>query len=214
MNTDASSPKAYGFTKLELVVVLFVCCLLAVLLLAYLRTPRQISSRLTCSLNLKQIGFAARLFSQNHGGYPWAVSTNNGGTHEFNAMGEQTFRHLQVLSNDIYVTVGIVCPQDVRLPAPHWGIMANANVSYFIDIDSNPAWPTSIAAGDRNITQMSGIVLESALSAPPKWVESVGLHGIKGNLLFSDGHVEEVNSAGLSNALLRTGIATNRFSIP
>jgi prepilin-type processing-associated H-X9-DG protein len=69
-------------------------------------------------------------------------------------------------------------------------------------------------AGDRNITQISGVVLESVVSAPPKWVEGVGLHGAKGNLLFGDGHVEEVNSAGLGNSLVRVGIATNRFSIP
>jgi len=214
MTIQRNSPKSCGFTKIELLVVLLVCCILAELLFACLRSPRQVSSRLTCTVNLKQMGVAAQLFSQSYGGYPWAVSTNSGGTLEFGAMGEQTFRHLQVLSNDIYVTVVVVCPQDVRQPAPNWLSMANSNISYFIGIDSNPALPTSIVAGDRNIAQMSGVVLESVLSAPPKWVKSVGLHGIKGNLLFSDGHAEKVSSAGLRKALLRTGIVTNHFSIP
>jgi len=214
MNSSWNRPKTCGFTKVELLVVLFVCCLLAGLLLAYLRTPRRLSSRLTCAVNLKQVGLAVRVFSQSHRGFPWTVSTNSGGTFEFNAMGEQTFRHLQVLSNDIYVTVGVICPQDVRLPAADWASMANSNVSYFIGIDSKPSLPSSIVSGDRNITEMSGIVLESVLSKPPKWVQQVGLHGIKGNLLFGDGHVEEVSSTGLSNALSRDGIATNLFSIP
>ena len=184
------------------------------LLFSYLRVPRRIASRLTCSVNLKQIGLAAGAFRDTHGGYPWAVSTSSGGTFEFNTAGKQAFRHLQVLSNDIYVTVGVVCSQGVRLSATNWASMINSNVSYFVGTDSNLPLSTSIVAGDRNLTQLPGVVLESVLASPPKWVGSVGLHGTRGNLLFGDGHVEEVGSAGLSNALLRTGIATNHFSIP
>jgi len=214
MRTRTVSLNDGGFSITELLVVILCCVVVGILMISFVRSPRQISSRLTCSVNLRQIGFASQMFGKNHAGYPWTVSTNSGGTFEFTTKGDQTFRHLQVLSNDIYMTIGVVCPQDARVPASNWASIVNSNVSYFIGTDSNPSLPNSIVSGDRNIAKISGVVLTSILSDPPKWIEGSGLHGIKGNIVFGDGHVEQVSSAGLSNALLRVGIATNHFSIP
>jgi prepilin-type processing-associated H-X9-DG protein len=204
-----------GFTRVELVVAAVVALLLTgVLFEAGFFRSRHVVSHLTCSVNLRQLGLAVRLFADNHAGYPWAVSTNQGGTLEFDAVGSGTFRHFQVLSNDIYVTLGVVCPQDTRKAATNWAGMANTNVSYFVGLDSDPKLPHSIMAGDRNITASEGIILRANNHTPPPWVKRVGLHGDKGHILFGDGHVEVLDSSGLSNALQRTRVPTHRLAVP
>lgn len=203
-----------GFTKTDALVLIAVCVVAAMILPAYLRPARRVGSRLTCSINLKEVACAANIFAMDHNGYPWRVSTNHGGTLEFSHVGEQTFRHFQVLSNEVYTTRGLVCPQDTRKAAARWEELANTNISYFVALNSDPSLSTSILAGDRNITPVSNVILEVGSAAIPHWIRNVGLHGDKGYLVFADGHVEELDSAGLSNAVLRSGIATNRFAIP
>ncbi|HEV2391227.1 MAG TPA: hypothetical protein VG146_02575, partial [Verrucomicrobiae bacterium] len=123
-------------------------------------------------------------------------------------------RHFQVQSNYVTAWVVLLCPQDNRDAASNWQSLSNANVSYFVGLDSNPKLPRSIMAGDRNITAASSVILQWNPSAPPSWVKSVGLHGDKGHVVFGDGHVEELDSTGLSNALQRAGMSTNRFAVP
>lgn len=209
-----SNNRFSAFTRIEFVVVIGVCVLMCFVVLETLRPARHISSRLTCSVNLKQFAFAAQMFKDAHAGYPWEVSTNHGGTEEFAVLNEQTFRHFQTLSNDIYVTLGLICPQDIRQAATNWGNLVNTNLSYFVGLDSTPSLPMSIVAGDRNITPDSSVIIQASPSTPPSWIKSVGLHGEKGHLVFSDGHVEELDSIGLANAIQRTGILTNHFAVP
>ena len=204
-----------GFTRVELLVLVVICVvILFILLPGLLRPARHVSSQLTCSVNLRQFAFASQMFERGHAGYPWMVSTNQGGTEEFDFLGEETFRHFQVLSNDIYVTIGLICPQDARLAATNWGSLVNTNVSYFVGIDSRPDLPTSIVAGDRNIAPVSSVILSASQSASPSWIKGMGLHRDRGNIAFDDGHVEEMDSVGLSDAIQRTGIATNHFAVP
>lgn len=204
----------HGFTRVELLVVLAVCAVVLLVLVGALRQPRDISSRLTCSVNLKQLAFAAQMFEKEHSGYPWMISTNQGGTREFAPLGDDAFRHCQVLSNDVYVTLGLVCPQDSRRAATDWANLANTNVSYFTGLNARTNQPTTILAGDRNITSASSVVLQTGTSTPPQWVKSVGLHGNKGHLAFGDGHVEELNSDELAKAVQNTSVATNYFAVP
>jgi prepilin-type processing-associated H-X9-DG protein len=203
-----------AFTRIELLVVVAVCAVILFILLAALRPPRNVSSRLTCSVNLKQLAFADQTFEKEHAGYPWMVSTNQDGTQELALLGEEAFRHCQVLSNEIYVTLGLICPQDTRRAATNWANLANTNVSYFTGLDARTNQPTTILAGDRNITSASSVVLLTSPSTPPHWVDSVGLHGDKGHLAFGDGHVEELNSEELAKAVQNTGVATNHFAVP
>lgn len=203
-----------AFTRIELVVVVAICAVIFFILLGALRLPRDVSSRLTCSLNLKQLAFAAQMFEKEHAGYPWMVSTNQGGTQELAPLGEEVFRHCQVFSNDIYVTLGLICPQDSRRAATGWANLANTNVSYFIGLDARTNQPTTILAGDRNISSASSVIFLTGPSGPPHWVKSVGLHGDKGHLAFGDGHVEELSSDGLANAVQKTGVVTNHFAVP
>jgi len=203
-----------GFTKTEALLLMAVCVVAAMIVPAYLRPARRVGSRLTCSVNLKVLASDANMFARAHNGYPWRLSTNHGGTLEFSHAGDQTFRHFQVLSSELCTTRFLVCPQDTRQAAACWEELNNTNISYFVGLNSDPMLATSILAGDRNITPVSSVIVETGLSTPPRWIRSVGLHGDKGHLVFSDGHVIEVDSAGLSNAVWRSGIAANRFAIP
>jgi prepilin-type N-terminal cleavage/methylation domain-containing protein/prepilin-type processing-associated H-X9-DG protein len=211
-----SRPKLHqAFTLIEVLVVVLVLLLFAGLAWAFVGSARHVHHHLTCSQNLKEIGLAVPDFARDHGNrVGWQISTNEGGSLEYGLSGAQTFRHFQVQSHYINACIILLCPQDNRDAAANWGSLSNANVSYFVGLDSDPKLPLSIVAGDRNITAASGVILQWNPSSPPGWVKSVGLHGDKGHVAFGDGHVEELDSAGLSNALQRAGMSTNRFAVP
>src|SRR6184192_311118 len=57
--------------------------------------------RISCNCHLKQIGLAFRMWSNDHGEkFPFAVSTNKGGSLEFIGPGE-VFRHYLLVSNEL-----------------------------------------------------------------------------------------------------------------
>jgi hypothetical protein len=215
MSTIRSCQKHLGFSRFELVVTLGAIALLGGLVCVYIVSNRRVSSHLTCAFNLKEISLAESEFQKDRNDcFPWMLSTNEGGTLEYCASGAQTFRHFQIESNNLLMCMLLVCPQDTRVAANNFVNLANENVSYFVDFDVKPNVPMTIVHGDRNITRLSGAILQTTPSTTISWVKNVGLHGDKGHLVFEDGHVEELDSAGLANAVQRTGIATNHFTVP
>ncbi len=207
--------KRYGFTRVDLLGAAISVLFVAGMACGYVACQRNGAARVTCAFNLKEIRVAESTFEKDHGGaVPWMLLKARGGTLEYSTSGIQAFRHFQGLSNDLNTCVFLACPQDVRTAATRFDAMANSNVSYFIGIDSRPDLAASIFHGDRNVTALSSRVLQVTRYAPPAWDKSVGLHGNRGNLVFGDGHVEEVESTGLSNAIQRTGVATNHFAVP
>jgi competence protein ComGC len=204
-----------GFTKLELAIVVGVVVLLVAAAIPASGILKKRSSQLGCVNFLKQIGIAARVFATDNGDeYPWAIPTNRGGSLEFTTAGSETFRHFQVLSNELNTVRVILCPDDRRSLALSWVGLSNSNISYFVNLDTTNELPDSVLGGDRNISDRGSLILEARSQAPPKWVANVGLHGSEGRLLFGDGRVEEVKSDGLAKALSESGVATNRLSIP
>jgi len=204
-----------AFSKVELLITVGIFGILICLIVINLRPAKGIRSSINCRNRIMQIGLAFRGFSEDHSGhFPMSISTNQGGTFEFAEMPDQTYRHFEVLSKQLGATYYLSCPQDVRRAATNWDTLANTNISYFVGLDTEPQLSTSIVAGDRNITVLSDVIFRPSHSTSPSWVASVGLHGNRGHLAFADGHVEEVNSLGLSNAIQRTGIMTNRFAVP
>jgi prepilin-type processing-associated H-X9-DG protein len=215
VNVNSTRSKHLGFSRVDLVVTVSIIVLLGGVVCAYIANNRRASSRLTCAFKLKEIRLAELEFQKDHNDcYPWMLSTNEGGTLEYCASGVQTFRHYQIESNNLLMSILLVCPQDTRTAATSFANLANENISYFLDFDSKPNAPMTIVHGDRNITPDSGVILQMTQSTPPSWIKSVGLHGDRGHLVFSDGHVEELDSAGLASAVQRTGIATNHFAVP
>lgn len=197
---------AGAFTLLELLSVTAVIIVLAALLLPALERVRAQAKRAQCVSRLRQVGVGFQNFAHDHNGlFPMALPASAGGTLEFAASGRRlsgnfyfSYHHLQALSAELVTPQLLVCPADTRLPAPSFGGLQNSNLSYFVGINASYAHPDSILAGDRNVTNdwagaPSLVRLGGNYSL--RWTHE--LHRFKGNLLFSDGRVEEKNTPAL-----------------
>ena len=203
-------PKAArsAFTMVEMLVVMAIIAILASLLLPVLAKARAKALRVQCVSDLKQVGVGFHVFLHDHDSkLPMEVSTNYGGTLEFTRAsysvgGEFYFqyRHFQALSNDLLVPKILVCPADRgRLIASDFQDFNDLNISYFVGANADYNLPNSILAGDRNITNAtaaSGTIVRLADGGAVAWTDE--LHVFKGNVLYADGRVEELNSSGLA----------------
>ncbi|MEW6161415.1 MAG: prepilin-type N-terminal cleavage/methylation domain-containing protein [Verrucomicrobiota bacterium] len=203
-----------GFTLLELLLVIAIIAILASLLLPVLTKATARAKRAACVNHLKQIGAAFHMFAHDHNSlFPMQVSVANGGSLEFtrapgvvsNGLAPSTFRHFQSISNELSTPKILVCPSEKRVAAPHFALLRNEQISYFVRLTAAYNRPESILAGDRNITNRWR---RSPANAGPaarqmeiEW--TTAMHDRKGNLLFSDAHVEMLNSAGLNDRLAR-----------
>ena len=55
---------------------------------------------------------------------------------EFNT-GADTFRHFQVMSNELSTPKILVCPADTRVAAANFVRLKNQNVSYFVGLEAS-----------------------------------------------------------------------------
>lgn len=198
--------RASAFTLVELLVVIAIIAILAALLLPVLNQAVARAKRAQCINNLRENGIGFQEFAHEHNGlFPMSVPVSAGGTMELDQNGIRllgefyfAYRNFQVLSNDLATPKLLVCPADDRVPAVWFASLQNSNLSYFVGVNADYAKPTSILAGDRNITN-DWIGTATLQQLGPnhylRWTRE--LHHFKGDLLFSDGHVEERNSASL-----------------
>ena len=142
-----------------------------------------------------------------------------GGSEEFVTAGTSingtfyfSYRHLQMLANELVVPKILVCPADItRESAASFGVLQNSNVSYFVNAYADYNQPSSTLAGDRNITNNAGATA-SLVRGPYglRWTSEV--HAFKGNVLFSDTHVEQLNNAQMP--LPGATVANSVFFLP
>jgi hypothetical protein len=90
-----------------------------------------------CLSCLLQIGVSSSLWAgDNQERFPFEVSTNQGGTREFRAIGgdgfdANAFRHFQVMSNELVFPAILVCPGDIsRNTATNFESLRPENVTY------------------------------------------------------------------------------------
>ena len=134
-----------GFTLVALLVIVAVLAILAAMLLPALASAKKKAQRINCVNNLKQCGLAFRIWEgDNSDKYPMAVPMAKGGTQEFNT-GADTFRHFQVMSNELSTPKILVCPADTRTAAKNFVRLKNQNVSYFVGLEANDANPQTIS---------------------------------------------------------------------
>lgn len=213
------SPKVgrYGFTRVELLVVIVALAVLAGFILPWYANAKRKRERIRCVSNLKQIGLGFRL-SANDGtaSFPWQISTNRGGAKEWASSGE-VFRLFQAAANEIGNPQLLVCPSDrERIPANTFGLLGNTNLSYFIGIEAAEHYPNSILLGDRNVS-VNGQQLTPgpyALTTNLNLGWSSTQHKYAGNIGFADGSVQQVSNSRLRQVLAGTGAATNWVAIP
>jgi prepilin-type N-terminal cleavage/methylation domain-containing protein/prepilin-type processing-associated H-X9-DG protein len=207
-----------GFTLIELLCVIALIAILAALLLPALSQAGARARRVQCLHQLQQASIAFQEFAHDHNGqFPMTVPASAGGSQEaaqgsYRVFGEFYFSYLnfQVLSNELANPALLVCPADTRTAATNFASLQNSNLSYFVGLKAEWGKPTSILAGDRNITNDSGGTYTLLRLGPDyrlRWTYE--LHQFKGNLLFGDGHVEECNSAALESLRLSSADTTS-----
>jgi prepilin-type N-terminal cleavage/methylation domain-containing protein/prepilin-type processing-associated H-X9-DG protein len=200
----------FAFTLLELLCVIAIVTILASMLLPALNQAKARAKRIQCVNNLRQNGLAFHIFAHDHNGsFPMAVPAINGGSLEYvenasriNSEFYFSYRHFQTLSSELVAPRLVVCPADSRLPASSFGTLSNENLSYFVGVKAAYNQPNSILAGDRNITNDwtgPATIVHLGPNQFLRWTHE--LHRFKGNLLFADGRVEELNSLSLMPAV-------------
>jgi type II secretory pathway pseudopilin PulG len=209
--------KSHGFTLVMLLVVIALLAILAAMLLPALAGAHDRARRIQCANNLKQCGLAFRIWEgDNNDKYPMDKLVVEGGTKEFNT-GADTFRHFQVISNELGTPKILICPADTRTAANDFARLKNQNVSYFVGLEANDIYPGRFLDGDRNITGESAPengILKLVPGQKVNWTSAI--HRNQGNIGLSDGSVQQYTSSGLQSALQVSGDPTNtwRISLP
>jgi type II secretory pathway pseudopilin PulG len=217
MNSISGRCSKQGFTLVMLFVVVAVLAILAAMLLPALASAKKKAQRINCINNLKQDGLAFRIWEgDNNDKLPMAVPMAKGGTKEFDT-GADTFRHFQVMSNELNTPKILICPADTRIVANNFARLKNQNVSYFVGLEANDAFPQRFLDGDRNITGENNPengILKLVPGQRVSWTQTI--HVNQGNIGLSDGSVQQLSNSGLREALRNSGNTTNtwRISLP
>ena len=195
--------------------------LVGVFLPALTKTRR--ATRLPCIANIKQVGLAFRLWSNDHAEkFPWGVSSEgtNGGTKEFSLTGE-VWRHFRAISNELSTPKVLACPTDKRSKVTDWrSFTDNSHLSYFVGLDADETKPQSMLSGDRNVTTsklkpVNGVL---TLSAGDSLEWTTAIHNKNGNVGLADGSVAQLTINNLNKqfqaALKSTGQPVHRLALP
>jgi hypothetical protein len=230
MRRFISRKRVGALTRIEVLVVLGVVAVL-VLLSASVGKAGSRSQLINCKNNLKVAGLAFEFWANDHDDkFPMQVSTNDGGTMEL-GFGPNTFRHFQVMSNELSSPKMLFCPAESDpkrdqatqfswIAAPgQVSFASNTNLTYFVGVDAVRTSPKLLLSGDRNITNSDGSdhsLLELTATQPVQWIERS--HRISGEalgvVLLTDGSVQSTNTPGLIRLLQQTGVPTNRLAMP
>jgi prepilin-type processing-associated H-X9-DG protein len=203
-----------AFTLVALLVIVAVLAILAAMLLPALAGAHDRARRIQCVNNLKQCGLAFRIWEGDNGDkLPMDVPLAKGGTKEFDT-GADTFRHFQVMSNELSTPKILICPADTRSVADNFARLKNQNVSYFVGLEANDANPQRFLDGDRNIageSEPENGILKLVPGGPVSWTTAI--HNNQGNVGLADGSVQQYSSSALHEALRNSGDPTNTWRI-
>ncbi len=210
--------KAAAFTLVELLVVIAIIAILAALLLPALTRGKARAQRIQCIGNLKELGVAFQMFAHDHRGrFPAETILADGGSLELVQAGENisgpfyfSYRQFQPLAAELAIPKILLCPTDIdRQTAASFSQLQNSNLSYFVGVTADYNVPLSIVAGDRNITNAGATASLVNGSAGLRWTDE--MHFYKGNVLFADAHVEQVNEVFLNKL---PGVPGATFFLP
>jgi competence protein ComGC len=228
----ARKPSTAALTLVEFLIVVAVLAALVMVLLPAL-TKAHGGSRTNCTNNLKQVGLAFETWElDNNDKSPMQVSVTNGGTMELVGSGN-AFMHFVVMSNELSTPKLLFCPAETdrrRVMASTFNQTRQAgsayqipftndlNVSYFVCVDTNSDDPAqALLSGDRDFS-INGVAAQHGLHPISTndflaWDPKSGHKG-NGNILISDGSVNQLSTSKLNSSLAVTGSTTNRLVFP
>ncbi|HEV2693677.1 MAG TPA: type II secretion system protein [Verrucomicrobiae bacterium] len=222
MKLRQAKKQNHALTLLDVLAVMVIIVILVAMFLPVSSSGKK-GLKIVCTNHLKQIGLAERIWAGDHGDlYPQDVSVTNGGTREIFTDGSP-FKNLasldfMTLSNELVTPQILHCPTDTTsFAATNFSPQfCNQNVSYFVGLDANKAFPPTLISGDGNF-EINGVPVNSGLlefttNPPISWTKT--RHNPTGNILLGDGSVQGVTTSGLRTAKQETTLATNRLVIP
>lgn len=224
-----------GFSMIDLtLVVATLVGIFLVVLPALTRPRRNHAPRISCTNNLKQLGYAFRIWAgDNNDKMPMQVSVTNGGAMELAEAGA-VYAVFLVMSNELNTPKILFCPTDQkRTQAVAFDSAAsnnsvvfsgNTNLSYFASLDANDTAPAMFLSGDDNFL-INGDQNNPASGTPVQpgiltlktndliaWSQT--RHESQGNIALADCSVQGLSTKALRTALNNTGIETNRLAMP
>jgi competence protein ComGC len=217
MKNHHASRRPIAFTLIELLITIAIVFVLALMLVPAAMRAKSKARSICCNCNLKQIGLGFRQWDIDHTNlFPMQVLAEFGGTKEGIALGE-TFRHFEVMSNELNTPVILVCPADKsRQPATSFNpSLNNSNVSYFVGLDADETQPQLFLTGDRTI--FKGVrpgdgVVGLTTNNFAGW--SADFHHGSINVGLADGSVQGFSSNSLFQAIKNSGVVTNWLQLP
>jgi prepilin-type N-terminal cleavage/methylation domain-containing protein/prepilin-type processing-associated H-X9-DG protein len=204
-----------AFTLVELLVVVMVIGLTACLLLPALAREKQRVQRMQCVDNLKVIGLAFKVHNFDQTAKSASPETNSASRLSEQALPDNPYSCFQTISNELESPQKLICPADSRGPATDFGAgFGPSHLSYFKNLDAADNLTSTPLSGDRNVKTASAPIRGVLLTGPGTvlgWTQE--LHRNSGNILFSDGSVQQLGNARLK-ACFDASKTPTRLAIP